>query len=305
MSFLDIDDPAERAKEYVTAMKTVKQRNMANRELKLAIVDELQTLFHPIVNATKQAAEETRKELEPMKKTLTDIDGALNRVDAAPQPGINVDNTFGIYMRRDGQLALRNRIVLVDENKKILSVDGTDYDLTPGLQVFILEKPQWTSHDYRVYKSLFAQTKVRWKYKHMHRRISVPGESIPEEGSEDTEDTDNALRGDIGESSLSILSDSSILSPGLPSPAHTRYGKAKKTKDRVPFYKGFKSEGVVYLPGDINGIAKKLQILAAEFFVGNSTVRNELVDVLDALLRFKQLTRKEYTNITARLAASL
>ena len=61
MSSLDIKDPAERAtlvKEYVTAMKTVKQRNMANRD-----GDELQTPFHPIVNATKQAAEETRKEL--------------------------------------------------------------------------------------------------------------------------------------------------------------------------------------------------------------------------------------------------
>ena len=71
--FLDIKDPAERAtliKEYVTAMKTVKQRNMANRVLKLAFGDELQTLFHPIVNATKKAAEETRKEVEPMKKTL-------------------------------------------------------------------------------------------------------------------------------------------------------------------------------------------------------------------------------------------
>ena len=64
MSFLDIKDPAKRAtlvREYVTAMKTVKRRNMANRELKLAIGDELKTLFHPIVNATKQAAEETRK----------------------------------------------------------------------------------------------------------------------------------------------------------------------------------------------------------------------------------------------------
>ena len=80
LSFLFIKDPAERetlVKGYVTAMKTVKQRNMANRELKLAIGDELQTFFHPIVNATKQAAEETRKELEPTKKTLKDIEGDL------------------------------------------------------------------------------------------------------------------------------------------------------------------------------------------------------------------------------------
>ena len=80
MSFLDIKDPVERAtlvKEYVTAMKTVKQLNMMKREMKLAIGDELQILSHSIVNATKQAAEETRKELEPMKKKLADIDGAL------------------------------------------------------------------------------------------------------------------------------------------------------------------------------------------------------------------------------------
>ena len=71
MSFLDIKDPAEvetLVKEYVTAMKTVKH-NVVNQKMMLAIGDELQTLFHPIVNATKQAAEETREELVPMKKT--------------------------------------------------------------------------------------------------------------------------------------------------------------------------------------------------------------------------------------------
>ena len=98
--------------------------------------------------------------------------------------------------------------------------------------------------------------------------------------------------------------DSGILLPGMTSPAHTRsYGKSRKTKLRGAFYKGYKGEGVVYLPVDINGLAKKLQLLAAEFFAGNTTVRNELVHVLDALLRLKQLTRKEYTNVTARLAA--
>ena len=61
----------------------------------------------------------------------------------------------------------------------------------------------------------------------------------------------------------------------------------------------------MYLPGDINGLTKKLHLLAAEFFAGNNTVRNELVHVSDALLRLKQLTRKKYADITARLPASL
>ena len=61
----------------------------------------------------------------------------------------------------------------------------------------------------------------------------------------------------------------------------------------------------MYLPGDISGLTKKLHLLAAEFFAGNTTVRNELVHVLDALLRLQQMTRKEYADITARFAASL
>ena len=133
MSFLDLKDPAERAtlvKEYVTSLNTVKQRNMANRELKLAIGDELQTLLHPIVNATKQAAEVTRKYPEPLKKTLADIDGALKPVDA-PQPSKHVDTTFGIYSGKDGQLQMGSEIVGVNENT--LTAGDRKYDLTPGL----------------------------------------------------------------------------------------------------------------------------------------------------------------------------
>ena len=54
--------------QYVKAMKTVRQRNMANREMKLAMGEELQTLLHPIVSATRQAAEKTAEELATVKK---------------------------------------------------------------------------------------------------------------------------------------------------------------------------------------------------------------------------------------------
>ena len=113
---------------------------------------------------------------------------------------------------------------------------------------------------------------------------------------------DNASIRDIDRTAPGMLTyDSDISSPSTL--ARTRsHRKAKKTKDREPFYKGY---GVVYLPGDINGLTKKLHLLAVEFFADNTTVKNELVHVLDALLRLKQLTHKEYADITARLAASL
>ena len=119
MSFLDIKDPAGRAtlvNENVTALKTVKQRNMVNRNMKLAIRDELQTLFYPIVDATKEAAEETRKELAPMKKTLTSIDRDLTAQRehvVKPQPSKAVDNSYGFY-KKDGRLWLGNKAVRLD-----------------------------------------------------------------------------------------------------------------------------------------------------------------------------------------------
>ena len=143
----------------------------------------------------------------------------------------------------------------------------------------------------------------------MFRKMVIPWEWISKEESEDTDDTDN-VESYSEPADISIADYNApqfgIESPGpcmQPSPLNTRHGNAKKTKkDREAPYKGY---GVVYLPGDINGLARKLHLLAAEFFAGNTTVRNELVHVLDALLRLKQLTRKEYGDITARLAASL
>ena len=107
MSFLDIKYPAKRMAlvgEYVKAMKTVRRRTMVNREMKLAIGEELQTLFHPIASATKQAAEKTAEELVPVKKALEYIDGALKAQQQhtipPPLPPQN-DLTFGIHATGD------------------------------------------------------------------------------------------------------------------------------------------------------------------------------------------------------------
>ena len=109
MSFLDIKNPAERtalANEYVKAMKTIRKHNMVNREMELAIGEELQTLFHPIVTTTKQTADKTVEELVPVKKALEDIDGALRAQQQptvpAPQSPPEKDLTFGIHATGDG-----------------------------------------------------------------------------------------------------------------------------------------------------------------------------------------------------------
>ena len=126
------------ADQYVKAMKTVRKRNMVNCEMKLAIGEELQTLFHPIVSATKQAAEKTAEELVPVKKALEDIDGALKaQQHTIPPPSPpQTDLTFGIHAEDDGRYAMGNSIVHIEGNT--LKMDDKEYGLTPGMRMLIL-----------------------------------------------------------------------------------------------------------------------------------------------------------------------
>ena len=301
MLFLDIKDPAKRTAlvdEYGKAMETGRRRNMVNREMKL------QTLFHPIRSATKQAAEMTAEELVPVKKALEDIDGALKAPPPPSPPSPpQKDLTFGIHATGDGRYAMGNSIVHIEGNT--LKVDDKEYELTPGLRMLILyKKPRprhYTSDDYSVYTAIVAQTRVRaypnkrtgsarprstWKWKHMLSGMVIPGDMVEEE---DEESTEGASSGDYRTPMHAV--------PPPPSGGKAR----KRRKTREPFYKGY---GVVYLPGDVKGLTDKLDLLLAEFLAGNTTVRNELVYVLDALLRLKQLTRREYTDINNRLVSA-
>ena len=166
--------------------------------MKLAIGEELQTLFHPIVSATKQAAEKREEELVPVKKALEDIDGALKAqqltivVPPPPPSPLQRDLTVGIHATADGRCAMGNCIVHIEGNT--LKVDDKEYELTPGLRMLILyKKPRphhYTNDDYSVYKTIVAQTRVTaypnkrtgsarprstWKWKHMLSGMAIPG----------------------------------------------------------------------------------------------------------------------------------
>ena len=105
-----------------------------------------------------------------MKKTLTDIDGALAAQRAAdapfkPRPDKNVDATFGIHQKQGGQLSMGNKVVQFDGNKNTLTVDNRKHTSAPRIRALRTPKHsrpgQWNSDDHKVYKSVIAQTKVK------------------------------------------------------------------------------------------------------------------------------------------------
>ena len=56
--------------------------------------------------------------------------------------------------------------------------------------------------------------------------------------------------------------------------------------------------GIAFLPGDINGLIEQLRLLLAEHRAGNkSSTKNQIVVILDQLLRRKYLNQEEYNAV--------
>lgn len=95
-------------------------------------------------------------------------------------------------------------------------------------------------------------------------------------------------------------------------------GRPKSTK-KYRFLKKATGEGVfpwdiktvrrpmgegVFLPGDIKGLKTKLYILLAEYTAGNRTTHNQIIAIIDELLRRKQISKKDYQEINTHVGHS-
>ena len=75
-------------------------------------------------------------------------------------------------------------------------------------------------------------------------------------------------------------------------------------EDMVSHQNGGGGDGIIkFLPGDIKGLEKKLNYLLGKYRAGNrsSLTRNQIVSILDVLLRRKSISRKEYREINTFL----
>ena len=61
----------------------------------------------------------------------------------------------------------------------------------------------------------------------------------------------------------------------------------------------------IFLPSDIKSIRRRLQLCLGEFLAGNSTTRDEIVALLDALQERKAISRFKYQRINTMLSQSL
>ena len=182
---------------------------------------------------------------------------AIARKPAAAGPRTkNVDRTFGPWRGDDGQLKMGISDLKLEraDDRDWLAVGRKKYELTPGFTALLnqIHPINYTEADLEEYTDLIDQTQTStqqgpesvanphntWKYKNLLKYMCL----------DMSDDSDSSTV--VSNSGFGSVAGEPLFSP--------------KRKIRFRREKGRKSpnnsgRGVVYLPGDINGLAKKLQ----------------------------------------------
>ena len=331
MSFLDITDPKKRdaiVADYLATVNRIQQRNLNEKAQDLAHSDELKEVFHPVIESTKKSTAAITKELAPLQEEMKNLNASLhnknndnnnnknnnNNNNGRKQHGSSVHNKrwtqdmplnaldyylqefnkdkldkyFGIQVDKStNKPVMGDQEIRVDNNSNIY-VDGTILKGTTGLWSLIMlatpRKSFYKDEDLAAYEELIGRTRVGHYPRGTERGISRPKSTFKWKkflSDTNTPSTDDNDDGDDDDDDMLQYQSSS---------EHQQSG----------------GDGIHFLPGDIKGMKTKLRLLLAEFRAGNTVAtRNEIVSILDELLRRRQISRKEYTDINKYLSKCL
>jgi hypothetical protein len=277
MSFIDIKDPQKReqiVQDYIKTLSLVREKAENEKAKGLEQQIKLEKQFNPIINATKQSTDKITNELKKNRAVPEGLKGIWKKNYA--QPAIdyylnvkkNIDKYYGIQ-KINGEYKMGEATVKVDDQSNI-HVGNERFEGTPGLwSLIMLNQPtDYTNEDLINYEDLVEKTQV----------IFHPIQKS---------DTDRPQMTNKYKNFLSEFEKS--------------YDLAEYNEENIEDDK--EGEGVVFLPGNINGLLDRLRLVYAERKAGNiSATTNELVGILDELLRVGYINRTEYNAVCQELS---
>ena len=282
MAFINITDPNRReeiVQEYLQMRNEVRKANENNKEGNLLKEKEIEERSKPIVAATEKSAEKITSAIKKNDTPSTSFEFYRSMTK-------NKDKYFSIYRVNAGTFKLGNTDIRIDENNNI-SISEKTYEYSPGLWDLLmlnkLDENDYTDEDLENYKAIVELTDLinnphiiasktaytsTAKYKFLVRLISNKRKRIRTEEDEEESDEDT------------LEEASKVPLPSTP----------KK-----------KGTGII-LPGDINGLKRRLQIVCGERDAGNiEATTPEIVAILDELLRRNYISKKEYNVLCKKL----
>ena len=318
MAFIDIKDPRKRdqiVQDYVNTIKELQIRTENEKAGDLQQRMELEKQYSPLIEASKESTNRITKELknnrvkeeekekeDKNKKKLT-VKGywqpsyGIPAIDYYLTLKSNLDRYYGIQKNgdKDGYVMGPERVD-IDESSNIF-VKNEKFEATPGLwELIMLNKPEtWTPKDMSRYEDLLEKTQAifnpitaskrdRPKTTNKYLKILAPIEGTYEKsGNDDGEEEEEEDEAGVGTSKADSVEN-----------IGEYHEEAKHEK---------KGEAIQYLPGDISGLLDQLKLLYAEREAGNiSSTTNQIVGILDQLLRMNYINRVEYNAVCKALS---
>ena len=276
MAFIDIKDPEKReeiVQDYIKNLKEIRERNENEKMRGITQRQDLAKVFQPVVQATEKSASQITSELKNLKtevkKPKEENEGPKATNKALEYyfehfPKSKLDKYFGVY-KENGIYMMGNKEITVDNQNNIWLDNGTDsYKGTFGLwKLIMLKAPDgYFDEDLDNYKRLIERTNA----------LDMPN-ARPNERPRTT--TKWKFFKKIG------------LVPGTEDDDEIENESDNEKEEQ--------GSGITFLPGDINGLIEQLHLLLAEHRAGNkSSTKNQIVAILDQLLRLNYLNQEEY-----------
>ena len=290
MEFLTIEDPSRRkelVQEYIATRKAIRARNENTKENNLIRERALEERVRPIVEATNKLPEKFSNVLaeNSIKSPFKNKPFHQSAFDYYMSNGMNKvrDNYFRIF-EVNGSLNLGDQPITIDEDNNIIIL-GHKFEATPGLwDLIMLNDPKkFTEDDLEQYRKINDLTNLYYnprvtakashkktnKWKFLNERI----ERYPQVQRYPAPPPNRGNNLDYDDYS----DDSSVYFDGL---------------------------GItpIIIPSDIKSLKSRLQLVCAERAAGNvRATTNEIVAILDEMLRQNHITRPEYNVVCEKL----
>ena len=271
MAFIDIQDPVKReqtVQDYIKNIKEIRQRKENQKVWGITEQRNIEKVFQPVVQATEKSASQITSEIKNLKEqpkkgkpVSRTLDYYLNQLDKA-----KLDQYFGIY-EEDGIYMMGDKEINVDKDDNI-HVDDAILKGTKGLwRLVMMKKPDvYDKEDIRDYQELIIRTSV----------LDFPH-------------TTNAADRPRNTAKYKFLTQN--FTP-VDSDGEKDGEKDEETDEKKD------GTGIVFLPGDIRGLIEQLHLLLAEYRAGNKVAtKNQIVAILDQLLKRNYLTQEEYNGV--------
>ena len=286
MSFLKISDPKKRdfvVQEFLKTKRNIQQHSLAEKTGDQEFATQMSKMFKPLIDTQREVGEKVVKQVienipplpaitfpafpsiraahddddESQEEEPTNIGSIAGKYLMKFASKDGVDKTFGLY-DKDGAFYMGDKQVLISGNNLI--VNDKEYQGTPGLWELITSK---------------------------------------------TPDSEIFTDGDYEQYQNILVETNAMRQNNDPTSTKPKGSRGQKWRVYVkPIWDMYKtSEDIekdgsgIILPSDPSALLERFDLLVASKQAGNTGVQNEIVSILDELLRQKIIDRNQYKNM--------